>query len=207
MRLGRERIGSVLAIVAAAFLLSAARPGAGDAPGDQSLAGQFLVATPEMGDPRFAETVILLVRHDKTGALGIVINRPVAERSLAALMEELGQKDPDAQGTVRIFAGGPVESSIGFVIHSAEYHRAETMAVDEHVSVTSSPEILRDIGRGAGPKKALVAFGYAGWGPGQLENEIAEHGWFTEPEDPKLLFDVERSVVWKEALSRRSRDL
>ena len=207
MRLGRQRIGSVLVIVAAAILLSAARPGSDDPPAGQSLAGQFLVATPEMGDPRFAETVILLVRHDKTGALGIVINRPVVERSMASLMEELGDKNPDAKGTVRIYAGGPVESSVGFVIHSAEYHRAETMAVDEHVSVTSSLQVLRDLGRGAGPHKALVAFGYAGWGPGQLENEMAQRGWFTEPEDPKLLFDVERSVVWKEALSRRSRDL
>jgi putative transcriptional regulator len=207
MDIGRQRIGSLAALLLAAVLVSAALPGAVVAPDDQTLAGQFLVATPEMGDPRFAETVILLVRHDKTGALGIVINRPVEERPLASLMEELGQKDPDAQGTVRIFAGGPVESSIGFVIHSAEYRRAQTMAVDEHVSVTSSPQVLHDMGHGAGPAKALVAFGYAGWGPGQLENEMAQRSWFTEPEDPKLLFDTDPSIVWKEALSRRSRDL
>jgi putative transcriptional regulator len=207
MDLGRQRIGSLAALVLAAVFVSAALPGADDAPADQSLAGQFLVATPAMGDPRFAETVILLVRHDKTGALGIVINRPVEERSLASLMEELGQKDQDSHGTVRIFAGGPVESSTGFVIHSAEYRRSSTMAVDEHVSVTSSPQILRDMGHGAGPAKALVAFGYAGWEPGQLEDEMAQRSWFTEPEDPKLLFDTDPGIVWKEALSRRSRDL
>jgi putative transcriptional regulator len=207
MQLARQRIGRPAAMLLAAVFIAAALPGGGDAPGDQSLAGQFLVATPEMGDPRFAETVILMVRHDKTGALGIVINRPVEDRPLASLLEELGQKDPDAHGTVRIFAGGPVESAVGFVIHSAEYRRTETMAVDQHVSVTSSPQILRDMGHGAGPAKTRVAFGYAGWGPGQLEDEIAQHSWFTEPEDPKLLFDTDPSIVWKEALSRRSRDL
>jgi putative transcriptional regulator len=108
---------------------------------------------------------------------------------------------------VRIFAGGPVERTVGFVVHSADYHRAETIAVDPHVAVTSSPAILRDMGRGAGPAKALVAFGYAGWGPGQLEAEMGRRGWFTEPEDPKLLFDLDRGLVWKEALGRRSRDL
>jgi putative transcriptional regulator len=207
MQLWRQRIRGMVAALVAAVLVSAALPGTGGAPSEQSLAGQFLVATPEMADPRFAETVILMVRHDKTGALGIVINRPVEERPLAELLKELGDQNSDARGTVRIFAGGPVQSSIGFVIHSAEYRRAETMAVDGHVSVTSSPQILRDIGHGAGPEKTLVAFGYAGWGPGQIETEMAQRGWFTEPEDPKLLFDEDRGVVWKEALSRRSRDL
>ena len=202
-----KRIGSGAVGIAALVFVAGALPGGGDTQDNPSLAGEFLVATPEMGDPRFAETVILMVRHDKTGALGIVINRPVEERPLANLLDELGDKDSDAKGKVRIYAGGPVEPGIGFVIHSAEYHRAETMVVDEHVAVTSSKEILRDIGNGKGPAKTLVAFGYAGWGPGQLENEMAQRGWFTEPEDPKLLFDADRDVVWKEALARRSRDL
>ena len=207
MDFGLERMVGTVAACAAAILLMAALPEPGGTPGSASLAGQFLVASPEMDDPRFAETVILLVRHDQTGALGIIINRPVEERSLASLLAELGDQDLDARGTVRIFAGGPVERAAGFVIHSTDYHRAETMPVDPHVAVTSSPEILRDMGHGAGPAKALVAFGYAGWGPGQLEAEMAQRGWFTEPEDPKLLFDEDRGVVWKEALGRRSRDL
>lgn len=202
-----QRIGSAVAAFAAAVLLAAALPGSAGPAGSESLVGQFLVATPEMGDPRFAETVILMVRQDQTGALGIVINRPSEERSLASLMEALGDKDSDARGTVRIFAGGPVEPAVGFVVHSAEYHRPETIAVDDRVAVTSSPDILRDMGHGAGPAKALVAFGYTGWGPGQLEAEMTERSWFTEPEDPKLLFDADRGVVWKEALARRSRDL
>ena len=206
MDIGRQRIGSLATLLLAAMLVSAVFPGAVVAPDDQTLAG-----TPGShardGRSALRRDRHSPVRHDKTGALGIVINRPVEERALASLLEELGQKNPDAQGTVRIFAGGPVESSIGFVIHSAEYRRAETMAVDEHISVTSSPQILRDMGHGAGPAKALVAFGYAGWGPGQLEDEMAQRSWFTEPEDPKLLFNTDPSIVWKEALSRRSRDL
>jgi putative transcriptional regulator len=193
----------------AAALLWAALPGTNDSGSDQGdkLVGQLLVASPEMDDPRFVETVILMVRHDESGAFGIVINRPVEERSLQSLMDDLGEKDADASGTVRIFAGGPVEPAVGFVIHSAEYRRSVTMAIDGHLSVTSSPEILRDMGHGAGPAKSLVAFGYAGWGPGQIETEIAHHDWFSEPEDPQLVFDMERSILWRQALDRRSRDL
>jgi len=201
------RVGRAAAALAALVMLAAALPGPGAPQGDDSLAGQLLVASREMGDPRFSETVILVVRHDKTGALGIVINRPIEERSLASLMEALGDKGSDAKGSVRIFAGGPVEPATGFVVHSAEYRRNATIDIDGHVAVTSDPQILRDIGRGGGPLKALVAFGYAGWGPGQLEAELARHDWFTEPEDPKLVFDADRAVLWQEALERRSRDL
>lgn len=172
-----------------------------------SLAGQLLVASPQMGDPRFIETVILVVQQDESGAVGIVINRPAEERSLKDLLADLGISEPDAKGTVRIFAGGPVEPAIGFVIHSAEYRRPGTIAIDGKVSMTSSPAILRDMGHGSGPRKALVAFGYAGWGPGQLEAEIAHQDWFSEPEDPELVFDMERSILWREAYDRRSRSL
>jgi putative transcriptional regulator len=200
---------SLIAAPLLAMLLPAALPGTGASGGGTAatLAGQLLVASPEMGDPRFSEAVVLLVQQDKNGAFGIVINRPVEERSLKSLLEDLGDKNSDAAGAVRIFAGGPVEPAVGFVIHSAEYRRRNTIAIDGKVAVTSSPEILRDMGHGAGPAKTLVAFGYAGWGPGQLEAEIAQHDWFSEPEDPKLVFDVERSVLWREAFDRRSRDL
>ncbi len=196
----------IFALAAAAPLLLAALPG-GEDQGPASLAGQFLVAAPDMGDPRFAETVILMVRHDETGAFGIVINRPVETRSLASLLEALGDKEPSAKGEVQIFAGGPVEPTVGFVVHSAEYHLSGTIDIDGQVAVTSNPEVLRDMGAGKGPAQSLVAFGYAGWGPGQLENEMAQHAWFTEPEDPKLVFDPDRAGLWKKALDRRDRAL
>jgi len=185
----------------------AALPAPATAPEPESLAGQVLIASPSMGDPRFYQTVILMVRHDQTGALGIVVNRPIEERSVASLLETLGEKDDAVTESVRIFAGGPVQPEIGFVVHSADYHRSETIDIDGRVAMTSSREILHDIGKKQGPKKSLVAFGYAGWGPGQLEGELRQHGWFTAAEDAELVFDEPRDRVWDDAMKRRSRDL
>jgi len=140
---------------------------------ERSLAGQLLIASPEIGDPRFAHTVIFIVRHDKDGAFGLVINRPVDERPLANLLDAIGENSAGVEGSVRIYTGGPVQPEIGFVLHSVESHREGTVEVDGHVAMTSSPEILRDIGHKRGPKQSLIAFGYAGWAPGQLEAELA----------------------------------
>jgi putative transcriptional regulator len=181
----------------------AALPNTGAAPADP-LVGQLLVASPDIGDPRFDHAVILIVQHSSHGALGIMINRPLGEETVAKLLEAIGQDAKGVSGSMRVFAGGPVEPSIGFVVHSAEYHRAQTIDVDGRVAVTSSPEVLRDIGRNAGPRKSLVAFGYTGWGPGQLENELAQHAWFTIPEDPKLVFDEDRAKVWDHAKARET---
>lgn len=189
-------------------LPDAAIPDAAAPPAEgRSLAGQLLIASPQIGDPRFYHTVILIVRHNAQGAFGIVINRPVEERSLASLLEAIGTDATGIKGRARIFAGGPVEPEIGFIVHSAEYHRAETVDVDGRVALTSSPEILRDLGHGKGPKQNLIAFGYAGWGPGQLEGELARHDWFTAPEDPKIIFDEDRDHVWDAAMARRTLDL
>jgi putative transcriptional regulator len=169
-----------------------------------SLAGQLLVAAPDMGDPRFQHTVILMVQHNKDGALGIAINRPVKELPIAKLLEALGLDSKGSEGTVRLFAGGPVQPEIGLIVHSADYHRTGTIDIDGRVAMTANPEILREIGHHEGPKQSLVAFGYAGWGPGQLEGELALGGWFTVPEDPKLLFDVDREKLWDEAMKPRT---
>src|SRR5437588_1044468 len=192
------------AIFAAAMLL---RPVAAEPPEIAPLTGQLLIAAPTIGDPRFARTVILMVRHDKEGALGIVINRPVGERSIAALLEATGPDDADVAGILRVFAGGPVQPELGFVVHSAEYRRAETVDVDGRVAMTASRQILLDIGHNQGPEKSLFALGYAGWGPGQLEGELARHNWFTTPEEPKLVFEDDRDKLWDEAMARRTREL
>ncbi len=201
-----KHLSVILACALPAALAQAALEAPKDAP-RASLAGQLLVATPAMGDPRFTQTVILMARHDKNGALGIVINRPVGERPLASLLEALGEKDEAAEGNVRIFAGGPVQPEIGFVVHSAEYRRAGTIVVDSRVAVTSSRDILRDIAHKHGPDKSLIAFGYAGWGPGQLEGELASRAWFTAEEDVALVFDLDRDKVWDEAVKHRTQDL
>jgi putative transcriptional regulator len=174
-----------------------ARPGA-------SLSGQLLVATPEMSDPRFRHAVILMVRHSKDGAQGIVINRPANELPVTKLLEALGLDSKGSEGSVRLFVGGPVRLDACFIVHSADYHRPGTVDIDGRVAMTTNPEVLRDIGHHQGPRQSLVAFGYAGWGPGQLEGELALGGWFTVPEDPNLVFDVDRDKLWDEAMKRRS---
>ncbi len=186
------------------MLLAAALSKPEDNKAGVSLAGQLLVAAPEMGDPRFRQTVILMVQHGRDGALGIVLNRPVNEMPVAKLLEGLGLDAKGSDGQVRLFAGGPVQPQVGFIVHSADYHRTGTVDIDGRVAMTTSPEVLRDIGHHEGPRQSLVAFGYAGWGPGQLEGELAMGGWFTVPEDPKLVFDVDRDKLWDETMKRRT---
>lgn len=191
-------------LLAVAMPMTSALPKTEAEPRSGSLAGQLLVAAPEIGDPRFSHAVILVVQHNKNGALGIIINRPVEERTWASLMEAIGENDTGIAGKVRIFAGGPVEPALGFVVHSSEYHQGATLDIDGHVAVTASADVLRDMAHDKGPKKSLIAFGYTGWGAGQIEDEIAQRAWFTEPEDPKLIFDEDKDKVWDDAVARRT---
>ena len=208
MSVPRFSIRSTPSVIAAIFVamivLGAAPPEHADT---TSLTGQLLIASPNIGDPRFAHTVILMIKHDNAGAFGITINRPVGERSIVELLEATGDDAKDISGTVRVFAGGPVQPELGFVVHSAEYRRDGTIGVDGRVAMTASREILRDISQHQGPEKSLFALGYAGWGPGQLEGELARHDWFTTPEAPKLVFDDDRGNLWEDAMARRTREL
>ena len=173
-------------------------------------AGQLLIASAEMQDPRFQRTVILLLKHDSSGAFGIVINRPLGKRPLAAFLSEMDGKDAQKgtiEGSIPVFLGGPVQPQLGFVVHSGEYRHPETLVVGDELAMTANREVLRDIGRHQGPAKYLFALGYAGWGAGQLEDEIARRGWFTAPAAPDLVFDAERDTVWEKALARRAREL
>jgi putative transcriptional regulator len=200
-------IPALAALLASALCLGAALPTPAQTPTPTSLAGQLLVASPSMGDPRFARTVIVMVRHDKDGAFGIIVNRPIGERPLAGLLEMLGEKDTAVAGTVRIFVGGPVQPEMGFVVHSSDYHRPGTLDINARVAMTASREILRDIGHNNGPKQSLIAFGYAGWGPGQLEGELTRRDWSIAPGEPKLIFDEDREKVWDAAFAQRMQDL
>jgi putative transcriptional regulator len=201
-----------LVLLASAILTIAAIPAAATEPGVEPLAGELLIASAAIQDPRFHHSVILILRHDEKGAFGIVINHPLTERPIAGLLAESAGQDQDVQdraieGTIRVFLGGPVEPSYGFVIHSGEYRRPETLTLDIGVAMTATKDILRDIGRHQGPAKYLFALGYAGWGAGQLEAEIARHDWFTTPGEPDLVFDEERGQLWERALARRTREL
>lgn len=198
---------ALAAILLPATLVHAALQNPAAAPGQASLAGQILIASPGLRDPRFDHTVILMVRHSPGGALGVVVNRPLGERPLTNLLDDVGEKNSGITGSLRVFSGGPVQPEIGFVIHSTDYHRPETIDIDGRVAMTSSREILRDIVGQHGPARILVAFGYAGWGPGQLEGELAQRAWFTAAADGKLIFDEDRDKVWDDAMAHRTQDL
>jgi len=185
-----------------ATVLHAALPTSPDVSGSTSFAGQLLIATSALRGPPFEHSVILVAQHNKDGALGIVINRPIEERPIANLLSAFGADASGVTGKVRVYLGGPVDPQIGFVLHSADYHSDDDVDIDGRVALTSGPEILRDIGLGKGPRQSLVAFGYAGWGPSQLDDEILKGVWTTVPDDPALVFDDDRTKVWTDAMAR-----
>jgi len=210
------------ALLSAVLLFGALAKAAEDAsPLADPLAGQLLVATTKMRDPRFRHAVVLLLRHNEKGAFGIVINRPLGERPIASLLAEAdgkrghgdGKKDGKPgdsaaiEGTIRVFLGGPVQPRYGFVVHSTDYRRPETLAVSDTVAMTASKDVLRDIGKKRGPARYLFALGYSGWSAGQLEGEIARRDWFTAPADPDLIFEADTGTIWEKAMARRLREL
>ena len=194
---------AVLAAVLAMFApaaLQAALPTSPEVSGRTSLAGEFLIAAPQMRDP-FDHAVILMAQHTRDGALGIVINLPLDTRPIADLLRALGGDAGGITDSVRLYLGGPVSPHIAFVVHSAEYRRDNTLDIDGHVALSDAADVLRDIALRQGPKKSLVALGYAGWAPSQLEDEIARGAWVTVAEDPALVFDDDRAKVWSDALA------
>jgi putative transcriptional regulator len=206
------RLTRLLLVLAALLLpltLFAAAPSNPDTEtkGPPSLKGQLLIAAPGMSDPRFRQTVLVMLRHDQQGAMGLVINRPLGEQPIARLLEVIGEKTEGVTGSVPIFLGGPVQPELVFVLHGADYRRSGTLDIDGRVALTATPEIVRDIAADTGPRQRLIVLGYAGWAPGQLEGELAQNAWFTAPIDPKLVFDEDRAKVWELAIARRTRDL
>jgi putative transcriptional regulator len=197
----------ILIFVIAPAALFAAPSDPGGAPPPPSLRGQFLIATEAMRDPRFDHAVILMVSHDRHGAFGIVINRPLGEKPLVDILAAFGKKDTAATGNVPIFLGGPVQPEVSFVIHGTDYRRPDTHDIDSRLAATPSSVVLDDIARNQGPAKSLIVFGYAGWAPGQLENELSHHAWYTAPADPDIVFDGDREKVWERAAARRTQDL
>ena len=208
-----KRAAAVLGVLAGLAWAPAApsSPAAAIAPraiaqGVPDLTGQFLVATDTLRDPRFARTVIYVVRHDANGAMGLVVNRPGRDIPLAPLLRKFGLDDRGVTGSVRAHYGGPVEIGQGFLLHTAEYATQGTERVAGDIAMTPAPGVLSalsDIARGAGPRKSLFAVGYAGWGPGQLEGEIERDAWITVPADPALLFDEDHARKWARAMARR----
>jgi putative transcriptional regulator len=172
-------------------------------PRARGLAGQLLVATDGLRDPRFVRTVIYMVRHDPTGALGLVVNRPLGETPLARLLDRLGLSGEGVSGAIRLHYGGPVEPKRGFVLHTAEWTGEDSRVVQGGVAFTTDPAIFEAIARGAGPRRLLVTLGYAGWSPGQLEGEIDGGAWITVTADETLIFDEDAATKWDRAMARR----
>ena len=174
------------------------------------LDGQLLIAMPAMGDPRFARSVIYICAHSADGAMGIIINQRAPNISFTELLEQLNIVPPEDRirlpaglTAMAVHLGGPVETGRGFVLHSADYFKAEsTLPIDERVCLTATIDILRDIAKGTGPDKALLALGYAGWAPGQLETEIHANGWLNCPADPELIFDPAVDRKYSRALHK-----
>jgi putative transcriptional regulator len=200
-RQSERGILAAVAIVLSVSVLHAALPTEPDISGRTSLTGQLLIATPSLRNSPFERTVILLAQHNRDGAFGIVINRPIGEQPIANLLEGFGADTNGITGSVRIFAGGPVSPEIGFAIHGADYHVAATLDIDGQVALSPAPDVLHNIGLGKGPGKSLIAFGYAGWAASQLEDELARGSWYSVPEDQALVFDDDRSKVWDEAMA------
>lgn len=205
----RGVLGALLLLIVAGVGGASAVPGSvrGASEPPAGLTGQFLVATDELTDPRFVRTVVYVIHHDAGGAMGLIVNRPMGEASVADLLGGLGLDGKGVNGEILIHYGGPVEPAQGFVLHTTDYAIEGTQVVKDGIAVTSEPEILRAIGTGTGPGKSLFALGYAGWSSGQLEGEIKAGAWVVVPADEALVFDEQYETKWERAMARRTIDL
>ncbi|CAN5626466.1 YqgE/AlgH family protein [soil metagenome] len=165
------------------------------------LDGRLLIAMPGMGDPRFERAVIFLCAHSAAGAMGLIVNKPAADLRLRDLLAQLKITAKGPQARARVHFGGPVEHGRGFVLHSGEYAvEGATMKVLPGFAMTATIDILQDMAKGEGPAQALLALGYSGWGPGQLEGEIQANGWLTAEAAPDLVFGEKDAAKWEAAL-------
>ena len=170
---------------------------------DRFIPGQLLVATAEMKDPRFAEAIIYMVKHDADGAFGLVVNRPIAKGPFEDLLKGLGAEIEDAKGEVIIHYGGPVSAEQGFVLHSDDIVFENSIKLANGLAMTANINVIEAMARGRGPKLSLVVLGYAGWGPGQLEMELRANSWFVMSGDKSLIFGKDAGKKWQHAMNKR----
>ena len=189
----------------ACFIPSLSEPG--DEVNDRDLAGQFLVASEEMNDPRFAETVIYMVKHNSEGTLGLIINRPLAEGPIDDLLKGFGAAAKGSKREIVIHYGGPVSARQGFVLHTDDVKLESSIQVKDGIAMTSDVQMIEAIATGHGPKQSLFMLGYTGWGPGQLAAEIKSQAWFVIPADKMMIFGRDAEKKWTRALERRQTPL
>lgn len=174
------------------------------------LDGQMLIAMPNIGDPRFERSLIYICAHTDQGAMGIVVNKAAEDISFPDLLERLNVIPPEERinlppnaRSMPVHVGGPVEMGRGFVLHSTDYFAADsTLPIDERIGLTETLDVLRAIASGTGPRLAMLALGYSGWGPGQLEREIHSNGWLNCAADEELIFNADLDSKYDLALSR-----
>ncbi len=165
--------------------------------------GQLLLATPKMADFRFAKTVILICSHSIDGSMGIILNKPTVELNFEDILAQLEINTEVVVGNHKIYFGGPVEYGRGFVVHSPDYNSPNmSITIRDEYFLTASKEILEDIASGRGPKNSLLALGYAGWGPGQLEQELLSDSWLICDPDPDLVFSLQPELKWNDGLRK-----
>ena len=174
---------------------------ADDADSDRFLTGQLLIAMPAMEDPRFAQSVIYLCAHTSEGAMGLVINRPLVRPSFEELLRQLEIAPVPPARHIRLWAGGPVDNGRGFVLHTADWTGDGSLRVNERLALTASLDVLKAIAEGGGPREGLLALGYAGWGPGQLESEMQQNAWLNVAAEEALVFDSSHDTKWRRALA------
>lgn len=171
------------------------------------LRGKILIAMPGMGDPRFESSVVYLCAHSDDGALGLIVNKPAPGLSFRHLLRQLKIAEGDRSRDIRVHFGGPVENGRGFVLHTADYQtEGTTLIVDGEFGMTATTDILEAMARGEGPEESILALGYAGWGPGQLEDEIMHNGWLVGEADRELLLGPENRAKWVRALTKMGID-
>lgn len=168
---------------------------------DMDLAGQLLIAMPGMGDSRFARSVVFVCAYSDDGAMGLIVNKCTNGMALHEVLSRLDITPSETATAAPVHLGGPVETERGFVLHRDEKRLgADTLAIGDGYVLTATQGILKDIGSGSGPDPFVFALGYSGWGPGQLENEIAQNGWLTAPASPDLVFGTDHALMWEAAL-------
>ncbi len=173
-----------------------------DSPSQMDLSGKLLIAMPGMGDPRFEKSVVFMCAHSADGAMGLIVNQPALDLAFGDLLDQLEIDAADETLPTQIHVGGPVEHGRGFVLHSADYALEDaTLRVDDRFGMTATLEILEDMALRRGPGRALLALGYSGWAPGQLEAEIASNGWLTTDADPDIVFSSDNTQKWERALA------
>ena len=166
------------------------------------LTGQLLVAMPQMQDPRFIRSVIYICAHTADGAMGLVINKLLENVSFPDLLEQLNIEPPGGAQSIEVHFGGPVEPGRALVLHFVDYCQDATLVINRSIALTATIDILRDIAGGRGPSRSLLALGYAGWGPGQLDDEIQANGWLSVPADDTIVFGNDLAGKWQSAVAK-----